>query len=260
MNLIDTHTHLYLPAFDSDRGEVVTRAVKEGVSVMLLPNIDRESFPLMMQMANDYRGVCLPMAGLHPTSVSGNYTDELEFITTKAMSGGFVAIGEIGIDLYWDKKYIEEQMIAFKKQLDLALLLDLPVVIHSRESFGPIFEVLSDYRNSRLRGVFHAFTGGTMELRNVLDAGFMIGAGGIVTFKNSGLPQTIAGAGLENIVLETDSPYLTPSPHRGQRNESSYISFINFKISTLFGVSREESAAITTENAIRLFKLHEHIK
>jgi TatD DNase family protein len=255
MNLIDTHTHLYLPEFDHDRDEVVARSVKEGVIAMLLPNIDTKSFPAMMEAANRYSGICMPMAGLHPTSVKENYEEELEFIKKVAGTGAFVAIGEIGIDLYWDKTFLKEQIIVFKKQLDLALQLKLPVVIHARESFGPIFEVLSDYRGTTLKGVFHAFTGGAQELQNALDMGFMIGIGGIVTFKNSRLPDVIATAGINNIVLETDSPYLSPVPHRGQRNESSYLPFINYRLSSIFGITREESAAITTSNAISLFNL-----
>lgn len=255
MNLIDTHTHLYLPEFDHDRDEVVARAVKEGVIAMLLPNIDTKSLPVMMETANRYSGICMPMAGLHPTSVKENYEEELEFITGTASSGSFVAIGEIGIDLYWDKTYLNEQIIAFQKQLDLAIQLNLPVVIHARESFGPIFEVLSDYRNTTLKGVFHAFSGGSKELQNALDMGFMIGIGGIVTFKNSTLPEVIASATIDKIILETDSPFLSPVPHRGQRNESSYLAFINYRLSSIFGITREESAAITTSNAVSLFNL-----
>lgn len=256
MNLIDTHTHLYLPEFDHDRDEVVARAVKEGVIAMLLPNIDSKSFPAMLDTVNRYGGICKPMAGLHPTSVKENFEEELSFITEAARSGSFVAIGEIGIDLYWDKTYFNEQITAFRKQLDLALLLKLPVVIHARESFGPIFEVLSDYRGTTLKGVFHAFTGGAKELQNALDMGFMIGIGGIVTFKNSNLPEVIAAAGINNIVLETDSPYLSPVPHRGQRNESSYLPFINYRLSTIFGISREMAATNTTANAMKLFDLN----
>ena len=260
MNIIDTHTHLYLPEFDHDRDEVVARAVKEGVIAMLLPNIDSKSYHAMIETANRYKGICMPMAGLHPTSVKENYEEELSIITEIAKSGKFVAIGEIGIDLYWDKTFINEQVTAFRKQLDLALQLDLPVVIHARESFGPIFEVLNDYRATAIKGVFHAFTGGLRELQNALDMGFLIGIGGIVTFKNSNLPEVIASAGINNILLETDSPYLSPVPHRGQRNESSYLSFINYKVSAIFGITREESAAITTSNAMKLFKLNGLVK
>jgi TatD DNase family protein len=260
MNLIDTHTHLYLPEFDHDRDEVVARAVKEGVTAMLLPNIDSKSFPLMLETVNRYGGICKPMAGLHPTSVKENYEEELSFVTEAARSGTFVAIGEIGIDLYWDKTFFNEQVTAFRRQLDMSLLLELPVVIHARESFGPIFEVLSDYRGTTLKGVFHAFTGGVKELQNALDMGFMIGIGGIVTFKNSNLPEVIATAGINNIVLETDSPYLSPVPHRGQRNESSYLPFINYRLSTIFRLPHEETAAITTSNAMNLFNLNRPAK
>lgn len=255
MNLIDTHTHLYLPEFDSDRDDIIARAVRDGVNVMLLPNIDMESFPKMMNTANRYPGICMPMIGLHPTSVKEDYEAELQFVSDTAKERTFVAVGETGIDLYWEKKFLKQQIISFRKQIDLALSLHLPIVIHARESFDQIFEVLADYKGKGLTGVFHAFTGGEKELRSVLDIDFMVGIGGIVTFKNSNLPQVIASAGISKIILETDSPYLSPVPHRGQRNESSYLGFINYKVATIFGISAEEAATATTSNAIRLFNL-----
>jgi len=257
MKLIDTHTHLYLPEFDSDRDEVMARAIRDGVNVMLLPNIDMASFDSMMSTVNRYPGICFPMIGLHPTSVKENFESELEFIIAKANEGSFVAIGEIGIDLYWEKKFLNQQVVAFRKQLELSLALQLPVVIHARDSFDEIFEVLYDFKGTSLKGVFHAFTGGEGEIMKIIEMGFLIGIGGIVTFKNSDLPRVIATAGINNIVLETDSPYLSPVPHRGQRNESSYIGFINYKVSTIFGISHEETAAITTSNAVKLFNLKE---
>ena len=244
-----------LPEFDSDRDEVVARAVRDGVKTMLLPNIDKESYPKMMGVANRYPGICLPMIGLHPTSVGDNYEPEMEYLFKVAKTGTFVAVGETGIDLYWEKKFIHNQIIAFKKHLDLALTLKLPIVIHARDSFDQIFEVLAGYKGSGITGVFHAFTGGEKEVRSVLDMGFMLGIGGIVTFKNSTLPLAVASADITNIILETDSPYLAPVTHRGQRNESSYLGFINYRVGTIFGISAEETAAITTANAQRLFKL-----
>jgi TatD DNase family protein len=255
MNLIDTHTHLYLPEFDSDRDEIVARAVRDGVNIMLLPNIDMKSLPGLMNTVNRYPGICFPMIGLHPTSVKEDYETELELILDTATRGNFIAVGETGIDLYWEKKFIKEQIISFRKQIDLALKLNLPIVIHARESFSQIFEILADYKGKGLTGVFHAFTGGEKEIREVLDMKFLVGIGGIVTFKNSSLPQVIASAGISNIILETDSPYLAPVPHRGQRNESSYLGFINYKVATIFGLSAAEVAGITTSNAIRLFNL-----
>jgi len=195
------------------------------------------------------------MIGLHPTSVKEDYEGELEFIANNAKSGRFIAVGETGIDLYWEKKFLKQQIISFRKQIDLALSLNLPIVIHARESFDQIFEILADYNGKGLTGVFHAFTGGEKELRSVLDIDFMVGIGGIVTFKNSNLPHVIASAGIANIILETDSPYLSPVPHRGQRNESSYLGFINYKVATIFGISAEESASFTTSNAMKLFNL-----
>jgi TatD DNase family protein len=253
MNLTDTHSHIYLPEFDNDRDEVVARALAAGIAKMIMPNIDRKSFPEMMKAADRYPGICIPMIGLHPTSVGKEYQEELDFVIREAESKKYVAIGEVGIDLYWDKTHIEEQKKAFRQQVELAIRLDLPVVIHARESFEVIFSILTDYRQSGIRGVFHAFTGSADDLRMAISMGFMIGVGGIVTFKNSGLAGVLTGAGIENIVLETDSPYLAPAPHRGRRNESSYLTLINQKVASLFGLSPDEAARVTTENSGRIF-------
>lgn len=254
MRLIDTHTHLYLPEFDNDRDQAVARALANGVTKMLLPNIDRNSFPVMMKTAERFPGICIPMVGLHPTSVKENYEEELEFLSDMLRSGRFAAIGETGIDLYWDKSFIEEQKISFRKQIETAIELNLPIVIHARESFAEIFAILSDYTGSSLRGVFHAFTGTAEDLEKAIELGFLLGTGGIVTFRNSDLAEVIFRAGIDNILLETDSPYLAPVPFRGKRNESSYLIEINRKVASIFGISPEESAARTTTNAERLFR------
>jgi TatD DNase family protein len=253
--LIDTHTHIYLPEFDSDRDEAIARAVGSGVSILLMPNIDKDSIPLMIAATERYPGVCLPMSGLHPTSVKEDYEIQLYDIFRISSNYVFKAVGEIGIDLYWDKTFISEQVIAFKKQVEFALEKDLPVVIHARESFREIFEALGDYEGTGLKGVFHAFTGTMSDAGKAVSMGFKLGIGGIVTFKNSGLDKIVRGIGIENIILETDSPYLAPVPYRGKRNESSYLCLINRKVAEISGMTPEETAAITYRNSVQLFGL-----
>ena len=255
MELIDTHTHIYLPEFDSDRDETVKRALGNNVGRMLMPNIDLSSVTTMMSAAGKYPGICIPMIGLHPTSVKDDWREQLDGIKKLAYSGGFIAIGEIGIDLYWDKTHIKEQLTAFAEQLELSLELDLPVVIHSRDAFQEIFSLLDSFRGKPLRGVFHAFTGDILAAHKVTEMGFMIGIGGIVTFRNSGLDEVVRQISIEHIILETDSPYLAPVPHRGKRNESSYIALINSRLAAIYGIAPAETAEITTNNAKRLFRL-----
>ncbi len=255
MHLIDTHTHLYLPEFDSDRDETVNRAVSCGVAKMLMPNIDVGSVNRMISAAARYPGICFPMLGLHPTSVKEDYIlqlDELELLFTKHK---FIAIGEIGIDLYWDKTFIKEQIEALRRQIDFALIKELPVVIHSRDSFPEVFSILEEYEGKGLKGVMHAFTGSKKDAERATDLGLKLGIGGIVTFKNSGLDRVITGTSPENIILETDSPYLAPVPHRGKRNESSYICIINKKLAEIYGMSEEDVARITFANSSKLFNI-----
>lgn len=253
MLFIDTHTHLYLPEFDSDRDEAVARALKSGVIKMFLPNIDTGSADSMLAVANRYPGICYPMIGLHPTSVKEDYSTQLYELENLFYKHNFIAIGEIGIDLYWDKTFLNEQITALRRQISFALDNDLPVAIHCRESFVEVFSVLEEFRGRKLRGVLHAFTGGITEARKAIDLGFMLGIGGIVTFKNSPLAEVIKEIGPENILLETDSPYLAPVPYRGKRNESSYICIINKKIADITGKREEEIASITFSNSSRLF-------
>ena len=255
MQLIDTHTHLYLKEFDSDRDEVVSRALSSGIVKMLLPNIDSESVDQMLSAESRYPGICYSMIGLHPTSVKEDYLSQLDNLEAIASDHRFVAIGEIGIDLYWDKTFLNEQIISFRRQIVFALEHLLPVVIHSRESFPEVFSVLDEFKHKKLRGVLHAFTGTVEDAEKAIGMGLKLGIGGIVTFKNSGLDKVVKEIGPYNLILETDSPYLAPVPHRGKRNESSYICIINKKLAEIFGMSEEEVASITFANSTGLFNL-----
>jgi TatD DNase family protein len=252
---IDTHAHLYLPEFDADRETVVETSVYRGVKRILLPNIDSSSIDPMNKLAEQFPGVCYPMMGLHPTSVKENYREELNRVELELSRGGYCAVGEIGIDLYWDKTHLKEQNTAFSEQLDLALKYNLPVAIHARESFSEILEILDGYKNKGLRGVFHAFTGTVEIAEDVVSRGFLLGIGGIITYKKSFLPDIIRETELTQIILETDSPFLTPVPFRGKRNESSYIPYIAEAIGSIKNTSTEEVARVTTDNATKLFQL-----
>jgi len=252
---IDTHTHLYLEEFDPDREDTIRRSISSGTLKMLLPNIDSSSWDSMLQLCKQFPNNCFPMAGLHPTSVkAGSVEDELKKVEEMLESEGFVAIGEIGIDLYWDKTYLAEQKEAFRHQLHLAKKFQLPVAIHMRNSFDEIWNVLEPETGPDLKGVFHCFSGNLAQARQVIATGFLLGIGGVVTFKNSGLQEIVKTIGVEHLVLETDAPYLAPSPYRGQRNESSYIPLIAAKIADISGRPLQEVAAITTSNANNLFK------
>jgi len=253
MQLIDTHTHIYLPEFDADRDQAVERAVECGLVNLLMPNIDASSVDLMVSAENRYPGICSPMIGLHPTSVKQDYSWQLDLILEAAENHKFNAVGEIGIDLYWDKTYIKEQVMAFKRQVGFAIERSLPVVVHSRNSFPEVFGALEEFSGAGLKGVLHAFSGTLEDAEKGTMMGFMLGIGGIITFKNSGLDRIAAHVGPQNIVLETDSPYLAPVPYRGKRNESSYLCIINRKLAEVCGMSEEETAAITYSNSVDLF-------
>jgi TatD DNase family protein len=252
---IDTHAHLYLPEFDADRESVVETALYRGVKRILLPNIDSTTIDPMNKLAEQFPGACYPMMGLHPTSVKDNFREELDRVEKELSRRSYCAIGEIGIDMYWDKTHLKEQNIAFSAQLDLALKYNLPVAIHARESFNEILYILNGFRNTDLRGVFHAFTGTVEIAQNVVSRGFLIGIGGIITYKNSSLPEVIQETDLSHIILETDSPFLTPVPFRGKRNESSYIPYIAEAIGRIKDTAPEEVARVTTANACKLFQL-----
>jgi len=255
MQYIDTHTHLYLPEFDTDRDEIVSRAVGNGIVKMLLPNIDIHSVDQMLSAVNRYAGICYPMTGLHPTSVKTDYLLQLDKLEQLFDEHKFIAIGEIGIDLFWDKSFLAEQIISFRRQIAFAQEKGLPVVIHSRDAFPEVFSVLDEFKGKSLRGVFHAFTGTLEDAERAIKMGFKLGIGGIVTFKNSGLENVVSKTGPENLILETDSPYLAPVPYRGKRNESLYIGIINRKLADIFKIEEEEMASIVYSNSISLFNL-----
>jgi TatD DNase family protein len=255
MQLIDTHTHLYLPEFDTDRDEVVNRAVQNGVGKLLMPNIDLDSAYKMLEVENRYPGICYSMIGLHPTSVKEDYLSQIEKLEILSKNYKFYAVGEIGIDLYRDQSSLNEQITAFKMQVAFAIESGLPVVIHSRNSFPEVFKALEEFKGSNVKGVFHAFTGTIQDAEKAINIGFKLGIGGILTFKNSGLDTVVKETGPEHIILETDSPYLAPVPHRGKRNESSYICIINNKLAEITGQSREDTASITFSNSVLLFGL-----
>jgi TatD DNase family protein len=255
MQLIDTHTHLYLPDFDSDRDEMVSRATVNGIKKLLMPNIDIHSVEAMLSAATRYEGICFAMLGLHPTSVKEDYLLQLDKLEKIFSEHYFIAVGEIGIDQYWNQIYIKEQTRAMKKQVEFAVSHGLPVVVHARESFPEVFSVLDEFAGTGLKGVLHAFSGTLNDALKAVKMGFMLGIGGPLTFRNSKLDMIVKETGIEHVLLETDSPYLAPVPYRGKRNESSYIRIINKKLADIFGISEEESARITFENSCRLFKI-----
>jgi len=253
--MIDTHSHIYSEEFDTDRAETIQRAKKAGVTHIILPNVDSETLPQMLALEAEYPDFCYAAIGLHPTSVKENYREELALIKTELDSRNWIAIGEIGLDLYWDKTFLAEQIIAFQQQIDWALEYNLPVIIHVRDSFDETMEALAPYKNSDLKGVFHSFTGTTEEAREIIDfGGFMFGINGIVTFKNSGLAAVVEEIDLKHILLETDSPYLTPAPHRGKRNESAYIQLVSKKLAEIYNLSEDQINEQTTQNAKSLFE------
>jgi len=255
MQIIDTHCHIYLPEFDNDRREVVERSVRDGIRTILMPNIDSSSVAPMLAAEKNYPGICMPMMALHPTSVKGNYRLELEGVETRLAEHKYYGIGETGIDLYWDKTFISEQIISFRRHLELAEDYNLPVIIHARESLETIIKEIKSFGPGRVEGVFHAFPGSVNEARQVVEMGFLIGIGGVITFRNSRLGDAAIEAGINNIVLETDAPYLAPVPHRGKRNESSFLTLVVNKLSELLAITPAEVADRTTANAKRLFKI-----
>ena len=253
---IDTHSHIYLEDFDNDRSEVLDRAIKNSVNTIILPAIDSKSYDAMWQCYNLNTELQRMMIGIHPESVNENYSEELIFIENELKHNhkSYVGIGEIGIDLYWDNTFLIEQKIVLQQQLQWSIDYNLPVCIHQRNSLKEIMEILDDF-SEELRGVFHCFTGSIDEAIQIVERGFYLGIGGVITFKNSKLSETIKKIGLENLVLETDAPYLTPVPYRGKRNESSYIPIIANKIADILNVNIDIVSAKTTANAKKLFSL-----
>lgn len=255
MRLVDSHSHLFLEEFAGDLPQVMARAREAGVTHIFMPNIDSTTIGPMLRVCREYAGYCYPMMGLHPTSVNAGYEKELEIVSRELASpNGYVAIGEIGMDLYWDKSFRREQERALDKQIGWALEYGLPVVLHCREAFDPIYNVLKPYRQTPLKGIFHSFAGTLEEASGIMEfPGFRIGINGLVTFKKSALPEVLKEIPLERIVLETDSPYLTPVPNRGKRNESAYIKDTLMKVAEVYGIPPEKVAQITSDNALKVF-------
>lgn len=253
--MIDTHSHIYSEEFDADRADVIQRAREAGIQYIIMPNVDSESLPRMLTLEREYPDYCFPTIGLHPTSVKEDYKTELYTIKSELTRREYIAIGEIGIDLYWDKQFYTEQVDAFQTQIEWALEYQLPVIIHVRDSFRETMNALAPYKNKGLTGIFHSFTGSFADAQEIINfGGFKLGINGIVTFKNSGLADTLNQIPLEYVVLETDSPYLTPTPFRGKRNESAYINYVCLQLTSIYNLTRGEIIDKTTQNALKVFK------
>lgn len=251
--LIDTHAHLYLSEFENDIEDVIEQSKEAGVERIYMPNINSESIEDMLFLERKYENYCIPMMGLHPCYVKDNYKEELKVMKSWFNTRPFCAVGEIGIDLYWDKTYLKEQISAFELQIYWAKELDIPIVIHCRESIDMTIDLVKKLQDGHLKGIFHCFIGNLDHAKKIIDLNFLLGIGGVVTFKNGGLDKIIPDVDLKHIVLETDSPYLSPSPHRGKRNMPSYLHLIASKIAELKTCDMNEVAKITTENAKNIF-------
>ncbi len=256
--MIDTHSHIYLPEFDGDRDEIINKAKNSGVEKILMPNIDEHTIRPVLESEAAYPGYCYAMMGLHPTSVKGDYSEQLSNIEYQLNQHKFIAIGEVGIDLYWDKTWEKEQREVFRIQMNWAKERKLPVVIHVREAFEAVFQELDKVHDERLKGVFHSFSGNESQARRALEyRGFMLGINGIVTFKNSGLDKVLKKTGFDRLMLETDAPYLAPTPYRGKRNQPAYLKNTLEKLADVFNMPVEEMDAITSSNALELFGLNQ---
>lgn len=251
--LIDTHAHLYSSKFSADRKEMVQRAISAGVTKIYLPNIDSESIEAMLELEAEFPSNCFAMMGLHPCSVTADYKRELEVVEKYLSERKWAGIGETGIDLFWDKTFFQEQQVAFARQIEWAKDLDLPIIIHSRESNEPCIELVKAGQDGRLRGIFHCFSGDLDQAQRMIDLGFMLGIGGTVTYPKSPLPEILKQIPLEHIVLETDAPYLPPVPHRGKRNESAYVRLVAEMISEIKVLPLTTVIQTTTANAARVF-------
>ncbi len=255
MMLIDSHAHIYLPEFKDDIEAIIENAQIAGVKKILLPNIDSSSIDDMLRLSDKYPDICYPMIGLHPGSVKDKFEKELAIVENWLSKGSFVAVGEIGTDLYWDQTYVEQQKEAMRIQMQWAKNYKLPIVIHNRSSFELTYQLVLGEKDKELTGVFHCFTGNQSDAEKITTLGFYMGLGGVLTFKNSGLDQTVADLDLDNIILETDSPYLTPAPYRGKRNEPAYITHIAKKLATIKNTSLTTIAEKTSYNTQKLFNL-----
>ena len=251
--LTDTHTHLYSDSFDDDRNEMMQRAMEKGVNRFFIPAIDSAYIPSMYQLEKNYPKQVFLMMGLHPTSVKENYQEELKIVEEQFNNRSFFAVGEIGIDLYWDTSTLAIQKEAFKYQIQLAKKYKLPIVIHCRDAFDEVFDVLESEKGEDLFGIFHCFTGTKDQAQKAISYNMKLGIGGVVTFKNGKIDTFLSEIDIKHIVLETDSPYLSPVPFRGKRNESSYLSYICKKVSEIYNISEDEVARITTNNSKNVF-------
>lgn len=255
MILTDTHTHLYSKEFDIDRKEAIQKAIDLNVSRFFIPAIDSSHTQSMYDLEKDFPDNIFLMMGLHPTSVKENFEEELAHVEEQFAQRKFYAVGETGIDLFWDKSFLKQQQESFKRQIQLAKKYDLPVVIHCRDAFDEIFEVLDTEKGNDLFGIFHCFTGNREQAEKALSYNMKLGIGGVVTFKNGGIDKFLGEIPIEQIVLETDSPYLAPVPYRGKRNESSYIGIIAKKVAEIYAIDLKEVASITTQNSRDIFKV-----
>ncbi|MBN2662245.1 MAG: TatD family hydrolase [Bacteroidales bacterium] len=256
MQLIDTHAHLFWDKFDADLDQVIERAKKNGINRIYNPNVDSSTIDKLLQITEKYPDIIFPTMGLHPSSVKEDFEKELELVENQLNNGKFYGVGEIGIDLYWDenKKFINQQIEAFTFQIRLAKKLKLPIIIHARKSFNEIFNVIDKENDDQLFGIFHCFSGNIGQAEKILEyGGFKLGIGGVVTYKTSKLPKVLKKIDLNHLVLETDSPFLTPEPFRGHRNESAYIKDIAIKIAEIKDISLYDVAEITTKNALEIF-------
>jgi TatD DNase family protein len=257
MIFIDTHTHLFSSSFNEDRTDAVQRAINAGVDKLLLPNIDVDSISAMYDLCNQFPNNCFPMMGLHPGSVDENWERNLKVIKEHLFTRNNLAVGEIGMDLYWDKTFQDAQAQAFRQQISWAKELKLPIIIHAREAFEEIFDIVDELNDDNLRGIFHCFTGTLEQARKIQEyGGFMLGLGGVLTYKKSGLDEVVKDIPIDMIVLETDSPYLPPTPHRGKRNESAYLIHIAEKLADIKQMKLTEVADLTTANARQMFNLN----
>ncbi len=255
MEFIDTHTHIYLDDFSPDIETVIQSAKERHVKKMLLPNIDSSTIEKLKELCRKHPDCCFPMMGLHPTSVNKDFEKELLFVEAELSKGRYIAVGEIGIDLYWDKTFKDEQVEAFLFQIKLAEKHKLPIVIHTRDSFSETIEVLQKSGLSSLNGIFHCFSGTLRDAFAATEMGYKLGIGGVITFKRNGLTEIVENINLEHLVLETDAPFLAPYPYRGKRNEPAYLTLIAEKIAEIKNVTLEEVARITTQNAMNIFRL-----
>lgn len=253
MNLIDTHAHIYATKFDSDRDEVIQQILGAGVERIYMPNVDVSTIEAMLACEDRYPGICIPMMGLHPCDVKEDFEQQLSVMKEWLDKRPFAAVGEIGLDLYWDKTYFEEQKKALKIQINWAKSKKLPIVLHCRESMDETIEIVKSAQDGNLKGVFHCFNGDVKQAKEIIALGFLLGIGGVSTYKNGGLDQVIPEIGLENLVLETDAPYLAPVPHRGKRNSPAYLPFIAERLGNFLGVSKKTVAEQTKKNALNLF-------